>query len=147
MKFKIEDICNRENSIVKIKGVEQMTDKEGKNIYKNVRGHEREVNYSICDLKPELSRLENLTVSVTLLESGKVNAEYKMTTGHSHEQEEVYYFLSGEGRLVYNGQGNYHEVKEGILITIPKNTWHRVVNTGDKTLKFLCIFEKQPGRG
>ncbi len=141
MKFYIKDICNKKNSVVKTKSVEEMTGRDGKNIYKDIRGHENELNYSVCDLKQRLSGLENLTVSVTLLDSGKVNTEYKMTTGHSHEQEEVYHFLQGEGRLVYNGQEKYHKVESGTVITIPRNIWHQVVNVGSKQLKFLCIFE------
>ena len=36
-------------------------------------------------------------------------------------------------------------VKKGDLITIPKNVWHRTVNTGKEKLVFLTIFQKHEG--
>lgn len=123
----------------KIKTVGQM--KIGnKNIYKNIRGHENEINYKIYDMPRKKSGLSDLIVSITKISSGKINGEHRMTTGHSHRvADEVYHFLSGSGSMIVGRKKV--KVKKGITVTVPKKNWHRVINTGKNELIFLTIFE------
>jgi glucose-6-phosphate isomerase len=118
---------------------------KGKNIYKNHKGFEEKINYEVYDLLSKKTGLRKLVVSMTVLYPGKVNKEFKMTTGHSHKQEEVYFFLEGKGLMALNKKRL--RVKKNDLITVPGKTWHRVINTGKKKLVFLSIFEKYRGRG
>ena len=93
--------------------------------------------YSVHDLE----YLDHLMVSMTILHPGKC------TRGHAHEgdEEEVYYFLDGEGEMQL-GEERF-SVKKGDIVLIPKKKFHRVFNTGSKDLVFLCVFEKYKGRG
>jgi oxalate decarboxylase/phosphoglucose isomerase-like protein (cupin superfamily) len=112
--------------------------KEGKNIYKNVKGHENEINEFLIDLSN--TGLKRLVVCMNILYSAKVNGEFKMTRGHSHNTEEVYLVLKGKGYMfIGNDKVN---IKKGDLVTIPANRYHRTVNTGKEELVFLTIFEK-----
>jgi len=72
-----------------------MIDKEGNNIYENIFGCEDEKNYILYDVGNNITGLKRHVISVTELLPGKINEEYKMTTGHSHPQEEIYMFLKG----------------------------------------------------
>lgn len=86
--------------------------------------------YEVYDLK-----LEHLTVSITYLHAGKE------TRGHEHgEVEEVYFCLSGEGKIQV-GEETMPFSKDDI-ITIPMGTFHKVFNPSQKDLVFMAIFEK-----
>lgn len=80
--------------------------------------------------------LENLTVSKTHL---KPNKE---TRGHFHdEQEEVYFFIQGEGEMVL-GEEKFN-VNEGSVVLIPKGKFHKVINKSNVfPCVFICVFEK-----
>lgn len=56
---------------------------------------------------------------------------------HRHHCEEVYYVLSGSGELEIDGET--HPLVEGGASLQRPNLKHRVVNTGDKTLRLLVI--------
>lgn len=114
--------------------------KEGKNIYKNIKGCENEINDILTDLPDKKTGFEKHTICMNVLFPGKVNGEFKMMRGHSHNVEEVYLVLKGEGRIIISNKKI--PVKEGDLVTIPKNVWHRTINTGKEKLIFLTIFEK-----
>jgi len=114
--------------------------KDGKNIYKNIKGHENEINDILIDLPDEKTGFQEHVVCMNTLYPGKVNGEFKMMRGHSHNVEEVYILLKGKGYIILDGKKV--PVKKGDLITIPKNVWHRTVNTGKEKLVFLTIFEK-----
>ncbi len=95
----------------------------------------KDERYEVYDIE-----MENLVLSLTKLFPGKA------TSGHYHEDsEEVYYFLSGEGKLKL-GDG-VHEARAGDIFTVPKDTFHQVINTGNEVLKFIAVFEKYEGRG
>jgi len=117
----------------------------GKNIYKNPKGHEKELNYEVCDLLSKKTGLKNLVVSLTILYPGKVGTEFKMTTGHSHPKEEVYFFLDGDGQIILNRRK--FKVRKNDLITVPRGVWHRVINNKKKKIIFLSVFEKYGKRG
>ena len=79
--------------------------------------------------------LENLVVSKTILHPKKE------TTGHAHEgQEEVYHFLSGNGRMQIGIVE--HTVKGGDIFSIPDGAFHKVWNENTKEdLIFICVFD------
>lgn len=82
----------------------------------------------------------SLVFSITILHSGKA------TGGHSHgEAGEVYFFAEGEGILELDGEER--SVKSGDAIPIMPGQFHRVYNTSETDLVFLCVFEKYGERG
>ena len=93
--------------------------------------------YSVHDLV----FLDHLNVSLTILHPGKA------TMGHRHEgdEEEVYFFVQGQGEMQLDEER--FPVKQGDIVLIEKKKFHRVFNTTDKELIFLCVFEKYKGRG
>ena len=77
--------------------------------------------------------LNQLVVSTTKLFAKK------RTTGHAHAgQEEVYVFTKGKGEMQIDNMR--FKVKEGDVILIEDGQFHRVYNTSDYRLDFLCIF-------
>ena len=56
---------------------------------------------------------------------------------HRLQQDEWYYFLSGEGRLHCDDE--VAEVKAGDLALIPAQSLQHVENTGSEAIIFLCI--------
>ena len=78
--------------------------------------------------------LKNLIVSSTRLHAGK------STSGHSHAgQEEVYQFVFGSGEMEV-GTDRF-VVNEGDVVLIPDGAFHRVYNTGNEDLYFVCVFD------
>ena len=77
--------------------------------------------------------LKQLVLSSTLLRAGK------NTTGHRHVgQEEVYYFIDGEGTMEVDHR--VFPVKGGDVILIEDGEFHKVYNTGHLRLNFMCVF-------
>jgi glucose-6-phosphate isomerase len=135
MKFSIK---NFKGKMLKLKVKNTVVN--GKNIYKDIKGHENEINEVLIDLSPRKTRLKRLIVCLNFLYPGKVNREYKMTRGHSHNAEEVYLFLNGKGKIILGKR--VFPVKKGDIVTVPANVWHRTVNTGKDKLIYLTIFER-----
>lgn len=78
--------------------------------------------------------LNNLVVSSTYLKP------YQSTRGHSHAgQEEVYIFVSGSGEMELDE--NRFEVNRGDVILIEDGVFHRVHNTTENSLYFVCVFD------
>lgn len=78
--------------------------------------------------------LNGLVVSSTLLNP------FKQTTGHNHSgQEEVYFFVSGEGRMLLDDEE--FEVKAGDVVLIPDGAFHRVYNDSGEPFYFVCVFD------
>ena len=64
-------------------------------------------------------------------------AEGASTQEHYHARsEEIYFILSGEGRIRIEGE--LAEVKAGDAIAIPPGHKHKLWNTGRQTLSLLC---------
>jgi len=114
--------------------------KDGKNIYKNIKGCENDINQFLIDLPIKKTGLKRLMICMNYIYPKKVNSEFKMTRGHKHNAEEVYIFLKGKGKIIVGKKKI--SVKKGDLITVPINKYHRVINTGKTKLTFLTIFEK-----
>ena len=78
--------------------------------------------------------LNKLVTSITVL-----NPNFS-TTGHSHPgQEEVYIFRSGEGEMEINNEK--FSVRDGDIVFIQDGDFHRVHNTSEKRLEFVCVFD------
>lgn len=58
--------------------------------------------------------------------------------GHTHEQAEVYFFLSGCGEVVIDGEAT--PVTAGDAVFIAGDVEHMAVNTGEKPLRLLYFF-------
>jgi mannose-6-phosphate isomerase-like protein (cupin superfamily) len=59
------------------------------------------------------------------------------TTPHHHPRtEEIYYILTGTGRMRIEAESR--DVGPGDAIAIPPGARHQIVNTGDVELTFLC---------
>tara|TARA_B100001175_G_C19441486_1_gene606479 strand:- start:132 stop:464 length:333 start_codon:yes stop_codon:yes gene_type:complete len=77
--------------------------------------------------------LNNLVVSSTDLKP------MKSTSGHNHKgQEEVYFFIRGEGKMELDGKEI--AVKEGDTILIEDGVFHKV-HAGPKGCYFVCVFD------
>lgn len=77
--------------------------------------------------------LKNLVLSSTDLQP------YKSTSGHKHEgQEEVYYFVKGNGTMDIDD--TTFNVAPGDVILIEDGVFHRV-HAGDTGCYFVCVFD------
>jgi len=75
----------------------------------------------------------DFTLSRTTLFAGK------STKGHQHQHEEVYYFISGQGRMTIAEEDV--AVGPNMFIRIPGDAFHRVINEGSNSdLVFLCVW-------
>lgn len=61
---------------------------------------------------------------------------------HTHDvSSEVFYFLSGEGKVLYDGE--YEAVSAGSCHYCPKGHSHSLINDGQKILEFLAVVPLQ----
>jgi quercetin dioxygenase-like cupin family protein len=65
-----------------------------------------------------------------------------MLDPHTHENEEAYIVLEGEGKGFF-GQGKPIDIKPGMFMHLPPNAEHGVENTGDKIMKLLLCTSPQ----
>jgi quercetin dioxygenase-like cupin family protein len=56
---------------------------------------------------------------------------------HSHDWEHEVFILKGSGKLIY--QNEERPFSEGYFVLIPPGDKHSLINTGEETLKFLCM--------
>ena len=59
------------------------------------------------------------------------------TPYHSHDWEHEVYVLSGEGVVV--GEDGEKPLKPDMVAFIPAGEMHNLKNTGEETLRFLCL--------
>lgn len=85
-------------------------------------------------------------VSHILLQEGDVGSDQLLVTwvevdpgsrqvDHSHEPEQVYVLVNGEGRMRVGDETR--RVGEGDLVYIPSNVDHGIENTGEDTLVYI----------
>jgi mannose-6-phosphate isomerase-like protein (cupin superfamily) len=79
--------------------------------------------------------LKRLVVSKTILHPGKE------TGGHKHiDQEEVYQFIHGSGRMQIDN--NYFSVSSDDVVLIEDGVFHKVYNdSAVDDLVFICVFD------
>ncbi len=73
--------------------------------------------------------------SIYLFQIGK-NAQ---TGAHYHKSHDVIVYIR-KGRGMLEIDGTRHSVKEGMVVTIPRGSYHNYVNTGDETNISISIF-------
>lgn len=56
---------------------------------------------------------------------------------HQHDWEHEVFILEGNGEM--QNKENKEPFKEGDVFFIPSMEWHQFINTGEKTLKILCM--------
>ena len=92
-----------------------------------------------------------LAFGTSITYPGKVGAEYYMTKGHFHtilETAEVYYTLSGEGRMLTEspeGDAVMHVLAPGTAVYVPERYAHRSINTGGTPLVTFYVFRADAG--
>ena len=80
------------------------------------------------------SHLKRNVVSSTLLYPKQT------TRGHEHKgQEEVYIFIQGSGFMYLDEYA--FPVKAGDVVAVDDGVFHRVTNSTDEPLYFICVFE------
>lgn len=89
---------------------------------------------------PEQSPSRNLKMGYTIIyPTGK-------TTGHSHEDmEEVYFVISGRGRMVI-GEDEF-SIQAGDAFYVPFGEFHTTYNTGIDPLKVLWVTGRVEKKG
>ena len=110
-----------------------------------VVGHESKLIWSIFRAQSAEGREENEAVllgfsGLTLHRlQGGLEGDY-----HEHEAtEQVYYFLSGKGRMKIDGK--IYEVREGDAVHIPPKVKHQLCNPGDDWVEHLIISAEVAG--
>jgi len=64
----------------------------------------------------------------------------KGTHLHKHDDtEQVFYVLTGEGRLEIGEDKSPYSILPGDVVRVPISTWHSVHCVGDKDLVYLAI--------
>jgi len=65
---------------------------------------------------------------------------------HDHEdQEQIYYFLRGRGKMKIDGQ--VYPVREGDAVHIPPRTMHQIINDTEDWIEHLIISATVPRQG
>jgi glucose-6-phosphate isomerase, archaeal len=95
-----------------------------------------------ADVPHEASQLVYRT---TIIEPGRIGAEFYMTKGHHHvvDSAEFYLGMSGTGVIVMQTRGGEVSVEEmppGRAVHVPPGWAHRSVNVGTEPFVFLAVF-------
>jgi len=81
---------------------------------------------------------DNNTLNELVVSSTDLFA-WKSTTGHRHAgQEEVYYFIRGNGRMKLDD--DTFEISAGDVVLIQDGVFHRVY-AGSEGCYFVCVFD------
>lgn len=119
-----------------------------KQIFNNSEGCQNTLIYTYDNDIPVCDE-ENLLYGKTILYPGKINGEYFMTKGHNHINAcaEIYYGLQGEGIVVCQQENVIKEypLTKDSVVYVPSNWAHRVVNTSNISLEFLCVCRADAG--
>ena len=88
-----------------------------------------------------------LNLTLTVVSPGTIGKEYYMTKGHIHRKKvpEFYILLEGRGKLLMQKQSKVKiiDLKKGEIALIPTGYAHRLINTGNKKLKVLTIYDQE----
>ena len=119
--------------------------------YRRALEAEDRVVYLVTSI--DTPRLEGgLSYALGMIIPGKIGQEYHLTKGHFHAWRpaaEVYIGLSGEGRMLLEGEGK-GQVKilpllPNTAVYVPGYTAHRTVNVGSEPLTYMGVFPAQAG--
>lgn len=105
---------------------------------KNREGETLRDTYFLID--PEKSPSRNLKMGYTIVyPTGK-------TTGHSHDDmEEVYFIVSGRGKMVIGN--DEFSIQTGDALYVPFGEFHTTYNTGIEPLKLLWVTGRVEKKG
>ena len=88
-----------------------------------------------------------INLTLTVISSGTIGKEYFFTKGHIHRKKvpEFYISLEGKGKLLMQKQSKVKviDLKKGEIALIPVGYGHRLINTGNKKLKVLTIYDQE----
>jgi glucose-6-phosphate isomerase, archaeal len=110
----------------------------------------RRLAYRVLEI-PAPADNSNLLSSTTILEPGRVGAEYLMTKGHFHakrDRAEIYLGLAGEGRLLMateDGRTAVEPMRRGTVNYVPGGWAHRSINVGAAPLVFFAVYPGDAG--
>ncbi len=117
-------------------------DEDKRSLRYSVKNRESEIlrdTYYLID--PANSPSKNLTMGFTVIyPTGK-------TTGHAHsDMEEVYYILSGRGKMKI-GEDEF-PIREGDAFYVPFGEFHVTFNTGNQPLAMVWVtgHDRSPGK-
>lgn len=103
------------------------------------------VVYQVHEHRPARSVPQELIFGSSMVEPGKIGAEYFMTRGHIHarsDRPEIYFCQRGRGVMHMEspeGETKPVEMAVGSIVYVPPHWIHRSVNTGDELLvTFFC---------
>jgi len=60
---------------------------------------------------------------------------------HQHPWPHINFVIEGEGSLQIGDE--HHPLKAGVFAYVPADTLHQFSNTGEQTLKFICIVPEE----
>jgi len=109
---------------------------------KDVKGRE-EIVYEVF-----IKVFSPINLGLTVVNSGKINGKFYMTSGHIHKNKtpEFYVLLEGEGILMTKKRNDKKtkiiKMKKGKIELIGEGYAHRLVNNGSKKLKVLTIYHE-----
>ncbi len=109
------------------------------------------VMYEVTSLESKEKGPGRLSWAVSLLHPVLVNGECCMTRSHFHKNEncdEYYWCAAGRGLLMLmdgNGMCRCEKMKKGSLHHIDGHLAHRLINTGKKDLKVICVWNADAG--
>jgi len=112
---------------------DKQPDEDKRSLRYAVKNRESEIlrdTYYLID--PENSPSKNLTMGFTVIyPTGK-------TTGHAHsDMEEVYYILSGRGKMAI-GEDEF-PIKAGDALYVPFGEYHVTFNTGNEPMAMVWV--------
>jgi mannose-6-phosphate isomerase-like protein (cupin superfamily) len=88
------------------------------------------------EIRPLIDRTTSAITQCSLAE--EILPPGKSVTPHLHRQlEEVYYILSGQGRMTVGDE--QRDVGPGDAIYIPRGNRHTLENTGDEPVRLLLV--------
>ncbi len=99
---------------------------------------------SIVKLNDTYKLIDNNFLNDLVLSSTNLNPK-KETRGHSHnKQEEIYFIHKGKGLMVLDDKEI--PIESGDIILIPAGVFHKVINTTNNPLYFVCVFAGESQR-
>ena len=88
------------------------------------------------ELRPLIDRTTSGITQCSLAE--EILPPGRAVTPHHHrELEEIYYILSGSGRMTVGEESN--EVAAGDAVYVPRGHRHTLENTGDQPIRLLVV--------
>ena len=105
--------------------------------------HINDISNKVAKVDDRYVVKDNNTLNELVVSSTDLFA-WKSTTGHRHAgQEEVYYFIRGNGRMELDD--DTFEISAGDVVLIKDGVFHRVY-AGSEGCYFVCVFDGKKRR-